>query len=226
MAINITSKSAQVNNLYNILNQPNLDIQVAQLQNLINDILTLTQLTLQRNDAGALLSRNVTNDAAADFIAAAITGTTITGSSFVGPITGASSVTKSSPASGGFGLLTRGSVSATTTFAGGATENIAVQVPAGAVIIGTLLRVDTIIVMGGGGATWSAAYNTGSTQSICTGQAKTKNTKVATMYDPNVDTPIATAATDITITPNVGSLTSGAITAVVFYEYLTNLTSL
>ena len=227
MAINITSKSAQVNNLYNILNQPNLDIQVAQLQNLINDILTLTQLTLQRNDAGALLSRNVTNDAAADFIAAAITGTTITGSSFIGDVTGivtgASSVTKASPASGGYGLYTRKYASATVTCAASATATILTSVPAGVILLGALIRVDTAIT--GAGSTFQAAYSGGSTEAIDISIPVAKNSKTGLVFNPSSSSPITTTTTNILLTPSSGTLT-GVVTGVIFYEELTNLTSI
>lgn len=124
----------------------------------------------------------------------------------------------------GAGGWTHGYVTSSTTFTGGATENIAVQVPNNSKITGVLLRVDVDITFGGGGVSWSAAYNTGATQSITTAQVPTKNTKVKTFFDSNAASPITTAATDITITPDAGTLATGAITAIVFYESLTNLT--
>lgn len=126
----------------------------------------------------------------------------------------------------GFGLYTTKSKSAKTTFAGGATENIAVAIPSGAVILGASLRVDVAIVFGGTGVSWSATYNTGATQAIgAIGQLATKNTTVNAFFNSFAATPITSAVTNITITPNLGTLTSGAITAVVYYSELTSLTN-
>lgn len=124
----------------------------------------------------------------------------------------------------GYGLEAIKSISASRNFAGGPTENIAIQIPSGAKIIGVQLRTDTVIVLGGGGVTWSAAYNTGSTQSIATAQATTINVKVNKQYDSKADADVLSAATDITITPNAGTLDSGTITAVAYYYDLTSLT--
>lgn len=208
--------------------------KLTQFYNAAEDFVTLVQLTLQRSGE-ELRARTIADDAYADLRAknlysqegvsaatSVVAGTTI--ESGTTNTANTSFILKGTDVSTGFGLWTRGYVTAATTFAGGATENIAVQVPSGAKIIACQLRADTIIVSSG--ATWSAAYNTGATQSIATGKSKAKNTKASTFFDVNAATAIASAATDITITPASGTLTSGAISAVVYYEILTDLTSL
>ena len=123
----------------------------------------------------------------------------------------------------GYGQLAVKSISASVTCSGGATENIAVQVPSGAKIIGCQLRNNTAITFGGGGATYSAAYNTGATQSIGSGIAETLNTKTNKFFDSNAATDITSAATDITLTPNAGTLATGTVEAVVYYYELTSM---
>jgi len=103
----------------------------------------------------------------------------------------------------------------------GASGSIPVNVPIGAKLLGVQLRVDVAITSGDGATSWTAAYATGSTQSITTGQAFTKNTKVNKMFDPNVATPITTGTTTITITPNSGTFSAGVVRAVCYYETFT-----
>lgn len=229
-AINFTITTAQVNAYFRkFFGKSPVGATTDDLRPVADDIQTLSQLTLQRNAAGALLVRNVDNTAAADFIAANVTATSYTGNvignvtgDVTGNITGVTEAIKATTASLAVGYMTRGFVTAAKTFSGGATENIAVQVPSGAKILGCQLIVDAIIVSAGG-ATWAAAYNTGATQSITTGQAKIAGTSVSTFFDVNAATSITNAATDITITPSGGVLTSGKISAVVYYEYFTAL---
>lgn len=117
--------------------------------------------------------------------------------------------------------------SASKTFAGGATEVIPVQVPAGAILIAALLRNDTTLV-GAGAASYSAAYSTGATQAISSGTDFVKNTKVTTPFvvqGGGEATNITSGTTDITLTPNAGTLDTGTVTAVVYYYELTALTS-
>ena len=125
----------------------------------------------------------------------------------------------------GYGLMNISSISASKSMNGGATENIDIQIPLGAKVLGVSLRVDSAITFGGGGTSWDAAYNTGSTQVIVTSANKSKNTKVDVMFDSNAATDILTAATDITITPSAGTLATGVITAVAYYISLTSLTN-
>lgn len=124
----------------------------------------------------------------------------------------------------GYGQWAIKSISASKAMAGGATEVIAVQVPAGAVLIAAQLRNDTIIV-GAGAATYSAAYSTGATQAISSGTAFAKNTKVSTHFNVNGATAITSGLTDITLTPDAGTLDTGTVTAVVYYYELTDMTS-
>lgn len=113
---------------------------------------------------------------------------------------------------------------ATKSFAGEVSVTIAVAVPAGAKIVGAALRNDTLVKLGGGGVSLSFAYSGGSTQAIESGVAPTENTKSTKFYDTNADSDIATATTNITVTPDVGTLDTGSVTAVVFYEQLVELT--
>ena len=98
----------------------------------------------------------------------------------------------------------------------GATTDIAVAVPSGAVILGTQLRVDTLITSAAA-VSWSAAFITGSTASIASAQAFTKNTKVNTAYNANGASAITSATPNIRITPNEGTFTAGNIRAIVYY---------
>lgn len=123
----------------------------------------------------------------------------------------------------GPGLLTLKSKSAIKALTGGATEVIPVQVPAGAVIVACQLRNNTIVTATTG-VTYSAAYSTGATQTISTGTAYTKNTKVNTLFDTNAATAITTGATDVTLTPDAGTLDTGTVEATVYYYELTAMT--
>jgi hypothetical protein len=125
---------------------------------------------------------------------------------------------------GDVGRLTLKYVSASKTFAGGATEVIATQVPSGVKIVGCQLRNDTLLVATTG-VSYSAAYSTGSTQSIGSGIAFTKNTKTNKMFDSNGATDITSDLTDITLTPDAGTLDTGTVTAIVYYYELTSMTS-
>lgn len=128
------------------------------------------------------------------------------------------------------GSLNRKAATANSGALAGASGSIAVNVPSGARIIGCSLRVDTLVVInaGVGDQTWDAVYATGATQVIAEAAAAAANTKVDKFFDPNAATPIASAVTTITVTPNAGAVvfTSGQITAVVYYETLTSLASL
>ena len=108
----------------------------------------------------------------------------------------------------------------------GSSVVIATGIPVGAKIIGCQLRVDTLITSGAA-TSWSAAYSGGAAaQTIATGQAFTKNTKVNKFFLNAVDDPVvATSVGTITITPNTGTFTAGVIKAVVYYEEFTALSS-
>ena len=127
-------------------------------------------------------------------------------------------------ASEGNGFLRLKSKFATKAFAGGATEVIPIQVPAGALIVSCQLRNNTILV-GAGAATYSAAYSTGATQAISAGTAFAKNTKVNTFFNVNAATAITTGLTDVTLTPDAGTLDTGTVEAFVYYYELTSITN-
>lgn len=90
-------------------------------------------------------------------------------------------------------------------------------IPTGAMLIATQFRVDADVSDDDGDDTWSGAYSGGSTQTICTGAAAAKNTKVNKLFDPNAATPITTDTTNITLTPNGTNFTGGQITAVSYF---------
>jgi len=95
-----------------------------------------------------------------------------------------------------------------------ATCTIEVNIPATSRIIGVQLRVDTALTAG---ELWDASFSGGSTDSICTGQAVAKSTKVNAL--PSI---VVTSETDIAITKNGGGsfTAAGNIRAWVYYEYL------
>lgn len=106
----------------------------------------------------------------------------------------------------------------------GSSTDIAVNVPAGSVILGSQLLVETLITSATA-TSWAAAYKTGATQAIATGQAFAANTKAQAMFDANAATAIASATTVIAITPNTGTFTAGAIRAITYYLAFETLTS-
>jgi hypothetical protein len=126
----------------------------------------------------------------------------------------------------GSGQLILKSKTATKAFAGGATEVIAVAVPSGALLVGAQLRNDTALTATTG-VSYSAAYSGGATQAISSGTAFTKNTKVNTFFNVQGSgeaTAITSNTTNITLTPNAGTLDTGSVTAVVYYYVLDSLT--
>jgi hypothetical protein len=96
----------------------------------------------------------------------------------------------------------------------GASGSIAVNVPAGARILGVQLRVDTAITSATG-VSWTAAYVNTPTTAICSGQAFAKNTKFNAIH-PAYE--ITTDVVTITITPNADTFTGGVVRAIVYYE--------
>ena len=135
-------------------------------------------------------------------------------------------ISKGIDTTGGYGLLNRAYVTASVSASGGATETILVNVPTGTKVIATQIRLDSIVILGGGGVSLSFAYGVGTVQSIATGVALAQNTKVNKFYETNVDTDITSGITTIIVTPDAGTITSGTISAVVYYEYLTSITDL
>ena len=105
----------------------------------------------------------------------------------------------------------------------GTSTAIQVNIPAGAKLVGTLLRVDTAITSGNGATSWTAAYTGGASATIGTGLAFAKNTKANALFNPYAATPIATSEVDIVVSANSGSFSGGVVHAQVFFEYLENL---
>ena len=98
-----------------------------------------------------------------------------------------------------------------------ATITMDVAVPSGCILLGCQIRVDSALAAG---ETWDAAWNDGAgLQSICTAQAVAANTKVNKFFDPNADTPLTDAETDIVITKNGGGAftAQGQFTALGYY---------
>lgn len=135
------------------------------------------------------------------------------------------SLIKKGLAEEGYASLSVLSATASKTFKGGATETIAVKIPAGAEIIGTAWRIDVDIVLGGGGVNFDLNYTGGATQAIVTDETTlTKNNKNNAPFNVNAATNITSATTDIVVTPDAGTIDSGAITCVTFYRAIANLT--
>jgi len=105
----------------------------------------------------------------------------------------------------------------------GASTALGFSIPAGAILKAVQLRVDSTITSGDGATSWDAAYSGGGSESICAGQAFTKDTKVNAPFNPNGSTPITSDATDVTITPDSGTFSGGTVSAVVYYDELETL---
>lgn len=118
--------------------------------------------------------------------------------------------------SGGFNIKVAeatGTATAATTF------SIAVNVPSGAVILGTQMRVDTALTSSDGGTAWSAAFATGSTAACATAVAIAKNSKSTLMFNPFAVTPITSNVTTITVTADSAKTfaAGGVVRAIVYY---------
>lgn len=95
------------------------------------------------------------------------------------------------------------------------TFDISVNIPEGATIIGSALRVGSALSQSA-----SAAYTGGSTQSIGNIAAAT-NSKVEAMFDPNTDVFVASGATNIRVTADAANFTSiGTVRAITYYQFL------
>ena len=109
----------------------------------------------------------------------------------------------------------------------GSTGSIAVNVPSGALMIGTQLRVDEIITSGDGGTTFGAIFATGSTATIAANTtAFAANTKVNTFFNAYAATNITTGTTTITVAPNSGTFSAGKVRAIVYYYAFDTMASL
>lgn len=133
---------------------------------------------------------------------------------------------------GGYGQLALKSISASKTLTNAQTNTLAVQIPAGTMIVGIQLRNDTAVV-GVDDATglvpittYSAIYATGATQTINATIAVAINTKTNKFFDSNAATNITSAATDVTLDAGVGNkfTAGGIISAVAYYYELTSIT--
>lgn len=129
---------------------------------------------------------------------------------------GAPIVLQAASTHGGLTLSTYSASSGTLT--ADHTITIQVDVPSGALIVGTQLHVKTALA---GGETWNAQYVTGATQAIAAAAAVAQNTNVNTFFDANGATAIASDEVDITLqrssNPGVDAFTAqGEIEAVVY----------
>lgn len=97
------------------------------------------------------------------------------------------------------------------TLSGASTATTTISVPSGFILMEVQIRVDTAITSDSG-ATWSAAFSGGSTTSICTGQAFTKNTKA----NLNMVGEVTSGTTQVTFTPNAGTFTAGVVHVLVY----------
>jgi len=116
------------------------------------------------------------------------------------------------------GKIIRKQSIALTGIAAFASLSIGVAVPAGSRLIGVQMRVDSALA---GGDTWDAEWNDGGTiQSIATNQAVAKNTKVNKFFDPNANSPLTGAVTNIVLTKNGGGVftAQGQISAIAYFE--------
>lgn len=109
----------------------------------------------------------------------------------------------------------------------GATDTIALAIPAGALLISVSLRNDVAVVDSAGNDTYTAAFSGGSTIAINGGSAiaAAANTKVNEFIDANAAKAITTDVTNITLTPNGGVFSAGQVTARVVYAVVNALAS-
>lgn len=132
------------------------------------------------------------------------------------------SLTVNGVADSGNGRLTLQSISAVQDLSTGTT--IRIQIPANVKIVGTSLLVNEDIHFGSDGATWGARYTIGASQSIASSaNDPAAGTTVDTFFNSNAASDITGDVTDILISPNSGSITSGTITAVTYYYEITSL---
>jgi len=89
---------------------------------------------------------------------------------------------------------------------------LAFAAPTNAIVTGIRFRVDDEITLDGGGATWQADLAGGSIETIVTAISPAKNTKPVWSGFVRL-----TAATNMVITPDVGSITGGTLRAQIRY---------
>jgi len=122
--------------------------------------------------------------------------------------------------SGTTGGLVRGIAEATASITAAATVTLQANVPSGARVIGTQMRVDSALASG---EMWNAAFTGGASQVIAASQSEDANTKISKMFDANAATDILSSEADIAIqrssNPGVDTFTAqGTIRAIVYYE--------
>jgi len=105
------------------------------------------------------------------------------------------------------------------TLDGVTTSDTSFNVPAGSMLLGVSMNVNTAVTDDDGDDTWSSAFITGSTTSISTASAATKDTKVNLLIVPA----IATDVVNVRFTPQGTNFTAGVIEVVVYYAQLTAL---
>lgn len=94
------------------------------------------------------------------------------------------------------------------------------NLPAGGYVLYVQSRVD--VALSGTATNWDLTVGSGG-QEVCSNQAFTQNTKCSAFYDPNANSPVLSAETDLYIVPDSGNITEGFITAVVYVLEATDL---
>lgn len=117
----------------------------------------------------------------------------------------------------GYGLMKLNSATFEKTFLGGGTETIVTGLPVGTLIQAVQIRNNTSITVSGG-INYSSTID-GAGTPIHSAALLTKNTKANGFCNK-----VCTTDTDITITPDAGTLDGGTITAIVYYFELTSIT--
>jgi len=103
-----------------------------------------------------------------------------------------------------------------------ASVTIPIGLLAGEKMIGAQIRIDSALAAG---EIWDAEWNNGgAVQSIVTGAAVDKNTKVSVFFDENANSAIATGTTHIVITKNGGGAftAQGTLSVIAFCAFLGN----
>jgi hypothetical protein len=94
------------------------------------------------------------------------------------------------------------------------------NLPALSYVLYVQSRVD--VALTGTATNWDLTVGSGG-QEVCSNQAFTQNTKCSAFYDPNANSPVLSAETDLYIVPDSGNITEGFITAVVYVLEATDL---
>ena len=132
-----------------------------------------------------------------------------------------SAVKFSSAAEGGIAALNVQVGREVHTLAAAGTSDTTINIPTGAMLLGTSFNVNTAVVDDAGDDTWSAAYVGGDATALGSAEAAAQDTKVDTMIAPA----IASGQTNIRFTANGGNFSSGVIEVITYYFDLTSLAS-